>query len=75
MQAPDLQMVVTMHMSQLESTLPVLEEAGFQKLVFEDFYDALASITENIIRPDQSGKTLTPERLLELFRSPEGIYQ
>lgn len=50
----------------------MLEEAGFQKLVFEDFYDVLLSLIQQIVTPEPGGTTLTPETLLEAFQSPEG---
>ena len=50
----------------------MLEEAGFQKLVFEDFYDVLLSLIHQILVPEPGGTTLTSETLLEAFQSPEG---
>ena len=65
-------MAVALVTSTLESTIPKLEEAGFQKLVFEDFYEVLLSLIQQIILPEPGGTTLTPETLLEAFQSPEG---
>lgn len=53
----------------------MLEAAGFQKMVFEDFYDVLVSLMENIVKPDERGQRLNAETLLEAFQSPEGIFQ
>lgn len=50
----------------------MLEEAGFQRLVFEDFYEVLLSLIQQIIIPEPGGTTLTSETLLEAFQSPEG---
>lgn len=50
----------------------MLEQAGFQKMVFEDFYDVLASIVEQVVKPDHEGKKMTPEILLEAFQTVEG---
>ena len=58
--------------SLLESTVPMLEKVGFQKLVFEDFYEVLESLIQQIIIPEPGGTTLTSETLLEAFQSPEG---
>lgn len=50
----------------------MLEKVGFQKLVFEDFYEVLESLIQQIIIPEPGGTTLTSETLLEAFQSPEG---
>ena len=50
----------------------MLETAGFQKLVFEDFYEVLMSLIQQIVIPEPEGTTLTSETLLEAFQSPEG---
>ena len=65
-------MAVAIATSVLESTVPMLEEAGFQKLVFEDFYEVLLSLIQQIIIPEPGGTVLTSETLLEAFQSPEG---
>lgn len=56
----------------LDSTVSMLEDAGFQKLVFEDFYDVLLSLIQQIVIPEPEGTTLTSETLLEAFQNPEG---
>lgn len=58
--------------STLDSTLPMLDAAGFQKMVYEDFYDVFVGLIRSIGEPDVNGKTLTPEALLEAFQNPEG---
>ena len=69
-------MAVVLATSLLESTFPTLEKAGFQKLVFEDFYEVLLSLIQQIIIPEPGGTTLTSETLLEAFQSAEGeIYR
>jgi len=69
--SPQADVAVAAAISLLESTVPTLEEAGFQKLVFEDFYEVLLSLIQQIIIPEPGGTTLTPETLLEAFQSPE----
>lgn len=64
--------MVALAVSLLESTVPILEEAGFQRLVFEDFYQVFLSLIQQIVDPEPGGTTLTPETLLEAFQSPEG---
>jgi len=49
----------------------MLEGAGFQKLVFEDFYDVLVSLIVSTTRPDADGRTLDAKVLLEQFQTPE----
>lgn len=65
-------MAVAFATSLLEPTVPMLLEAGFQKLVFEDFYDVLLSLIQQIVIPEPGGTTLTSDTLLEAFQSPEG---
>lgn len=65
-------MEVAVATSLLESTIPMLEEAGFQRLVFEDFYEVLLSLIQQIIVPEPGGTILTSSTLLEAFQSPEG---
>jgi ubiquitin thioesterase protein OTUB1 len=65
-------MAVAVAISLLGSTVPMLEKAGFQSLVFEDFYDVLLSLIQQIIIPEPEGTVLTSGTLLEAFQSPEG---
>ena len=58
--------------SLLDSTLPTLEAAGFEKMVYEDFHDVIVSIVRQIVVPEPSGATLTPALLLEAFQDAEG---
>lgn len=65
-------LAVAKALSLLDSMLPVLEASGFQRMVFEDFYDVLASLIRQIVIPEEGGTVLTLEILLEAFQSPEG---
>ncbi|OCB85850.1 cysteine proteinase [Sanghuangporus baumii] len=58
--------------SLLDSTLLILKAAGFQEMVFEDFYDVLISLVRQIVVPEPNGSTLTTEILLEAFQDAEG---
>ncbi|KAJ7584868.1 cysteine proteinase [Mycena floridula] len=69
--APDLPLATVSAISSLESTLPLLEEAGFEKMVYEDFYDVLVGLLQNIIEPQDKGKALDVHSLLQAFQSPE----
>ena len=60
-------------LSLLESSLDSLEAAGFQKLVYEDFYDALAGLIRRIASPGPDGQTLNLSSLLEAFQNPESM--
>jgi len=62
---------VTLATSLLESTIPTLEKVGFQKVVFEDFYEVFLSLIQQIVIPEPGGTTLTSKTLLEAFQSPE----
>jgi ubiquitin thioesterase protein OTUB1 len=72
--SPQTNVAVTLAVSLLESTLPMLEKAGFQRLVSEDFYEVLLSLIQQIAIPEPGGTTLTSETLLEAFQSPEGKF-
>ncbi|EPS98937.1 hypothetical protein FOMPIDRAFT_1148232 [Fomitopsis schrenkii] len=71
LQAKDAPLAVTSAISALEASQPLLEAAGFQPLVFEDFYDCLVALIKQIIAPSGDGRLLTPATLLEAFNSPE----
>ena len=72
--AKDAPLAVTSAISSLEASQPLLEAAGFQPLVFEDFYDCLVALINQIITPSSDGRLLTPATLLEAFNSPESAY-
>jgi ubiquitin thioesterase protein OTUB1 len=72
MYSPDDELAVGTALSTIESTLPMLEAAGFQKLVYEDFYEAFVDLIRNIISPNANGRTLSDKMLLDAFQSPEG---
>ena len=57
-------------LSVLEATIPQLENVGFQRMVFEDFYDCLAGLINQIINPVDN-RLLTIDLLLEAFNNPE----
>jgi len=70
MTAAEPGLAVATSLSHLESTLPLLEQAGFQRIVFEDFYECFAELIQQIVPP--TGKPpLTNETLLEQFQDPE----
>jgi ubiquitin thioesterase protein OTUB1 len=52
----------------------MLEHVGFQKMVFEDFYDVFASLINQVIVPEAGGTELTIHTLIEAFQSPEGDF-
>lgn len=69
----DLSLAVMTAISTLDSTLPMLDAAGFEKIVYEDFYDVFVGLIRSIGEPDANGKVLTPEGLLEAFQDSEGM--
>lgn len=59
-------------LSTLAATRQLLKEAGVQELVYEDFYDQVVALVENIVKPDpQTKSVLTLEKLLEFFRDAQ----
>ena len=56
----------------LEASQPTLESVGFQRLVFEDFYDCLAALINQVISP-VDGRLLDINLLLAAFNNPEGM--
>ncbi|KAH7103666.1 cysteine proteinase [Auriculariales sp. MPI-PUGE-AT-0066] len=70
--APDITLAVASAVSTLESTLPMLKAAGFEPLVYEDFYDIFRSLIDQIVRPDSATRErLDANLLLEAFQEPE----
>jgi ubiquitin thioesterase protein OTUB1 len=63
--ASDLELAVVTALSALESTIPMLEHVGFQRFVFEDFYDCFVSLIRSV------GSTLTSMSLLSAFQDPQ----
>ncbi len=70
--ASDTMLAATGALSILEASQPQLEEVGFQRLVFEDFYDCLAGLINQVISPGPDGQVLNINTLLEAFNNPEG---
>ncbi|QRV99521.1 peptidase C65 otubain protein [Ceratobasidium sp. AG-Ba] len=65
MTAPEPGLAVATSLSHLESTLPLLEQAGFQKIVFEDFYESFAELIQHIFQnPEVSNSIVVFLRLL-----------
>ncbi|KAI0045182.1 cysteine proteinase [Auriscalpium vulgare] len=69
--SPDRSFAVVQAISTLEAALPMLDAAGYQKMVYEDFYQVLLSLIRRIDEPDMHGQRLTPEVLLEAFQDAE----
>jgi ubiquitin thioesterase protein OTUB1 len=59
-------------LSILESTKDTLDNAGIQKMVYEDFYEDFEALIQNITKPDKYGRPLNTELLLSAFQQPEG---
>jgi len=69
--APDVALAVATSLSALQATLPMLKAAGFEPLVYEDFYETFTSLIQQIVTPDEHGARLTSAILLEAFQSDE----
>lgn len=73
MNAEEPILAVTSAISALEASQPLLEQAGFQQLAFEDFYDTFVALIDRVITPDPAeGAMLSPQSLLEAFNTSEG---
>ncbi|KAJ1300728.1 hypothetical protein OPQ81_002372 [Rhizoctonia solani] len=68
--APEPGLAVATSLSHLESTLPLLERAGFQKIVYEDFYEPFVELIQQVV-PPPGELPLTNESLLNQFQDPE----
>ncbi|EJD04980.1 cysteine proteinase [Fomitiporia mediterranea MF3/22] len=71
MNSPKQTLDVAKSLSMLDEKLLLLKAAGFQELVYEDFYDVLISLIRQIVVPEPDGSTLTPGILLEAFQDAE----
>ncbi|TFY55447.1 hypothetical protein EVG20_g9315 [Dentipellis fragilis] len=67
----DRPLAVMTAISTLDAALPMLDAAGFQKMVYEDFYEVFAELIRAIETPGPEGKTLSHETLLQSFQNPE----
>ena len=67
----DKEMAVVTSISTLEETLKGLQKVGFDKSVIDEAYEVPRDLIRGIIEPDtvsNSGQTLTPPQLLEVFQ-------
>jgi len=71
LQASEKDVAVATALSTLEGSTPMLEQVGFQRMVFEDFYDVFASLINQVVLPEAGGTELTIPTLVEAFQSPE----
>ena len=71
LEAQDRDLALASAMSILEPSQSILEAVGFQKLVFEDFYEAFASLIHRVAIPDVEGKLLNGSALLGAFQNSE----
>jgi len=68
--ASEPNLAVAMAQSILESNLARLDDAGFQRLVFEDFHDSFAELIDSVL-PAPGRPMLTLDTLLRSFQVPE----
>lgn len=67
----DKEIAVVTSISTLEETLKSLQKVGFDKSVIDEAYEVPRDLIRGIIEPDtvsNSGQTLTPPQLLEVFQ-------
>ncbi|KAK2465547.1 hypothetical protein APHAL10511_002439 [Amanita phalloides] len=68
LQASEKDIAVASALSLLDVTLDLLEAVGFQKIVYEDFYEELCNVITKIFPPDSSQQPLTSDGLMEIFQ-------
>jgi ubiquitin thioesterase protein OTUB1 len=69
--AEDKQLAVATSISTFEALLPKLREAGFDGTVIDEGYEIPRDLIRGIVEPEpvsNSGQTLTPAQLLEVFQ-------
>ena len=71
LEARDRELAFASAMSILDPSQSILEAVGFQKLVFEDFYEAFASLIRGVAIPDGEGRFTDAGSLLKAFQNPE----
>ncbi|KAE9406118.1 cysteine proteinase [Gymnopus androsaceus JB14] len=67
-QASDPAIAAAGALSTLDATPQMLESVGFEKMVFEDFYEVLEELVKSAAKP---GFSLNEEMLLQAFQNPE----
>ncbi|KAF9529048.1 peptidase C65 Otubain-domain-containing protein [Crepidotus variabilis] len=66
----DKEFAVARSLSKLAETQRTLDQAGIEKIVYENFYEEFVSMI-NAIVPNTSGKSLNTDSLLVAFQNPE----
>ena len=74
LEAPENDVAAVSALSLLETTSSSLEAVGFQRIVYEDFYDVLYGLIKSVVQPDDTQPLLTLAGLLQTFQNPEGAY-
>jgi len=67
----DVGLAVAHAQSVLERTLTLLQQAGFDKIAYEDFYETFIDVIDMIVKPDPQGNKLNSQSLLNFFQTPE----
>jgi ubiquitin thioesterase protein OTUB1 len=75
MRSHDPSFAVANTLSILESTLSMLDDAGFQRMVFEDFYECFHDVIQNVDLPDSNGNLLTEDLLLRYIQDPQCTFR
>ncbi|KAF8735257.1 hypothetical protein AX14_002401 [Amanita brunnescens Koide BX004] len=71
LEAPENDVAAVSALSLLETTSSSLEAVGFQRIVYEDFYDVLYGLIKSVVQPDDTQPLLTLAGLLQTFQNPE----
>jgi ubiquitin thioesterase protein OTUB1 len=70
--SPDPTVAAANALSNLEKSQGLLDQAGFQKVVYEDFYDAFASMIKEVATATSPDGIMNHTILISAFQNPEG---
>jgi hypothetical protein len=60
-------------LSNLEKTKSLLDKAGFQKVVYEDFGDTFANLIQEVATTKSPDGIMSHPILVSAFQNPEGM--
>lgn len=64
----DIEIAALKRISFLDNLESRLRSAGFEKESYEDFQDVFKDAILNFIQPDEQGRTMNRQKLIELFQ-------
>jgi ubiquitin thioesterase protein OTUB1 len=60
-------------LSNLKKSQALLDQAGFEKVVYEDFYEAFANLIREVATTHSPEGIMSHTILLSAFQNPEGM--